>query len=440
MLSPHRKYKQDYREYNLKPIVIDAKLAHQKDRVKYDDQGTIILHHSDLYLGNVEHKIALSQQYNTIRATFDDLNKALSSLSNSPLIQGKKTLRQQFDGELERYEFLVEETVKKGKWEPDYGTYVFDKRSGEMYLIAPEFWHRLGLVTNSAKLISDVKGQLTWREIRSRFDQATIGFIGVSVGGNILEGVMREIRPKKVKIADPDWVELTNLNRFERGSLRHLVQPKSIRSDPKNPYDIPRLNKAEAIAHELHLVDPYAEIFVYHDGIHSGNIKQFILGDGKSEPGVDILVEECDDFRLKIDVRDFSRKYKIPVLMISDFGHQIQIQFQDFRHKPQQPLGHLVSDENLLERLDVALTSGKREDRFDFVRALCGSDFEKDEFGEWVKGRGEQPTSSLPQSGATAMVSGGLGGKLLAFYLLGYTIPENFIYDLRERKIKITSK
>ena len=35
-----------------------------------------------------------------------------------------------------------------------------------------------------------------------------------------------------VKLADPDRVELTNFNRAERVSLRHLVQSRSQRIDP----------------------------------------------------------------------------------------------------------------------------------------------------------------------------------------------------------------
>jgi hypothetical protein len=364
-----------------------------------------------------------------------DLNKALSGLSNSPRLADGSSLRQRFDEELARYMALVEAAQERSDCEPDYGTYVFDHHRRDLYLVAPEFWHRLGLVTNNAKLLTDPEGRLTWGEIRAIFDDAVIGFAGASVGGNIVEGAAREIRFRRAKIADPDWVEITNLNRLERGSLHWLVGARSQRQDWRNPFDMVRMNKAALAAYEQQMVDPYAQWFVYPDGLHAATMERFLLGDGAHEPRLDILVEEMDDYRLKTEVRRLCRQHGIDVLMLSDLGHRVQAQFQPFRREPTCALGYRIGDPELAHRLDRALASGEREARFAFMAALCGDDYAVDEFAAWVAGTGEQPTSSVPQSGATAMGSGGLGGKLLALYLLGHSLPKRLIVDLRRAEV-----
>ena len=81
------------------------------------------------------------------------------------------------------------------------------------------------------------------------------------------------------------------------------------------------------------------------------------------------------------------------------------------------PLGYACGDEECLALLDQALTTGNREHVFEFVRKFVGPDCVRGEFADWVSGVGEQPASSLPQSGATAMIAGGIAAKF------GYRTP-----------------
>lgn len=424
----------DYRAYRNRPLVLPVAEAHAQGIVSYAEDGTVRLVYQREGI-DLSVSIPLERQYSAVLASFQDLNKALSQTANSPRTTDGKSLRERFDEEMARYEMLLEDHAATDAFgEPDYGTYVYDQIAHELFLILPEFWHRLGLVTNNSKLLTDPEGKLSWHEIRTKFDNATIGVVGASVGGNLVEGIMREIRPKRMKLADYDWVELTNLNRFERGSFRHLVSSKAERFDPKNPYDVVRVNKAELTAYMHQMIDPYSEWYVYPEGLLAENIERFLIG-GDGEPKLDLFIEECDDLRMKVELRKLCRKHGIPVLMLSDFGHHVQVQFQDYRSRPESGIGYRATDQQVEEALETAMTSGKREDRFDFIRLICGDDFAQDEFGEWVEARGEQPTSSLPQSGATAMTSGGIGGKIVALSLLGYPIPERFIYDLKHHRV-----
>lgn len=417
---------------------LDAALAHRERAVVYDEAGRASVRLDAFGCGGpgAVAVVPPHRQYPAIRATFDDLNKALSRLASSPLVDGARTLRQLYDAELERYEALVTEAVAAGAWEPDYGTYVWDPLAEHLHLVAPEFWHRLALVTSNAKLVTDPERRLTWREIRGRLEGAVVGFAGVSVGGNLLEGWLREARPREVKVADPDWIEATNLNRGERLSLRHVVASRGARFDPRNPYDVPRLSKAECIAYEEGLVDPYARFHVYGDGITRANVERFVAGGG-GEPKLDVLVEEMDNVDLKVLVRKVARAHGVDVLMLSDFGNRAHLVWNPFCDHPEATLG-AGGDDASLEAALAGVKTGERARLFDFVRLLCGPDWAGEAFDAFVHGRGEQPTGSMPQSGATAMASGAIGGKELALRVLGRRIPrtEWAYYDLEDREVR----
>lgn len=426
-----------YHHYGLEPLVFDAATAHRERIIEYRDDGVVVCRHPDLVQRGYgsELLVPAARQFPAVRATFDDLNKALSRLSNSPLIDGTKTLRQSYEEEAARYDEMAAAKFVDGGWEPDYGSYVLDLWRGDLYLIAPEFWHRLTLLTSNSLLLTDPEGQLSWREVRQRLEGAVIGFAGMSVGGNVLEGFLREARPRCVKVADPDWVEMTNLNRGERMSLRHVVASRAERFEKRNPYETPRVSKAEYIAHEAQLVDPYARFYVYKDGLTRANLGQFLGGDGRSEPPIDILVEEMDNLELKVLVREACREHRIDVAMASDFGHRVHLLWNYFRADPHSWIGYAVPDQVLKDRLD-AVRSGDRNKVFEFIAGMCGDDFAGDQFKAWMEGRGEQPTSSLPQSGATAMASGAIAGKELALHILGHhsgDAKRMVVYDLLRR-------
>lgn len=397
--------------------------------VSYLDDGTVILEHE----ATGKLPIPPGRQIPCIRATFDDLNKALSRLANSPRLEGGKTLRDAYDEAAAHYEDLCAETLATGRFEPDYGTYVFDPREQTLYLVAPVEWHRLALVTSNSKLLDDPAGELSWAETRRRLESAVVGFAGVSVGGNVLEGWLREARPQRVKVADPDWVELTNLNRGERMSLRHVAQSRAARFDPRNPYEVQRVSKAAYIAYESSLVDPFTSYYVYEEGLTSANLARFLDGDG-DEPKLDVLVEEMDDPDLKIQVREEARRRGIDVIMMSDFGHRAHLLWNPFRVDPEARLGYRASDDELRAAL-AALKSGGRSKLPGFLTAFCGDDVAGDQFKAWLDGVGEQPTGSVPQSGATAMASGAIGGKEIALHVLGHAVPEGnrVMYDLLQR-------
>jgi hypothetical protein len=429
----------DLQDYPLRPILIDAARGHSDGSIAYESDGTVRLVSQALagYGKPTAVRIPPERQYSLIRATLDDLNKAVSSLANSPRLDGEQTLRGLYEAESAHYEELVLRCEAVGGFEPDYGTYVYDHHAGNLYLVAPEFWHRLALVTSTAMLLTDPAGAMTWKEIRRCLECAVVGVIGVSVGGNVLEGWLREARPRAVKIADLDWVEVTNLNRAERLSIRHLAASRAARFDRRDPYDVPRLQKVDCTAYEQHLVDPYLKIFLYREGITRANINRFLMGDGMAEPPLHVVVEELDDLKLKIVIREHARSQGVDVAMLSDFGHSVNVLWNMFGAHPDAPLGAGGTDEQLVDAV-AALERGGRSHLALVIERFCGPEYSRDQFMAFLGGHGEQPTASLPQSGATAMASGGIGGKEIALRMLGHRagVTTNVAYDLLHRELR----
>ena len=416
-----------------RPVLLDAAQAHQSGQVTYGADGTARLACAKL---SNERFIPPLQQYPCAFPTLLALDKALSSSSNSPRLRSGRTLREAFDAEHGHYLDLMARAQAANAWEPDYGTYVYDRRCGDLYLVAPEYWHRLALLTSNAKLLTDPAGKLTAEEIRERLSNTVVGFIGASLGSNVIEGVLREMRPRVAKLADPDYLEATNLNRLQHGSLRYLTQPRAMRRNPRNGFETRFVSKVDLVAYETQLIDPYMSWHAYSEGVTPANLDRFLLG-ADDEPRLDYVVEEADDVRIKIEVRKRARAYGIPVLMASDLGNRSQVQLQDFSADRNAPLGFRVSDAELFERLERCMSSGDRADLFSLASALLGPNFAVDEYKSWIDQVGEQPTSSIPQSGAVAQLSGALGAKLLALHRLGHPAHERVIVDMRRLEMSV---
>ena len=426
-LDTDAKEARDRREYRWRPLVVPAAAAHRSGAVVYDSAGVVTFRHSML---GEPLEVPPARQYPCVLPTLLALDKSLSNASNSPRLASGSTLRQAFDAEYRTYLEQLSSLPPSGPWEPDYGSYVFDRRTAELYLVAPEFWHRLALLASNGKLNTDPAGAMTAEQIRDRLAGTVVGFVGASLGSNVVEGVMREMRPTAAKLADPDYLEATNLNRLQHGSLRYLSEPRAARTDLRSAFETHFVNKVHLVAYENQLVDPYMDFYLYEEGLQPENIERFLLG-GDGEPRLDYVVEEADDLRIKIEVRRQARAHGIPVFMASDLGNRTQFQLQDYATTPDARLGYGVSDAELAERVELCMSRGSREDRFRAAAALLGSDFATDEFARWLQQEGEQPTSSIPQSGSVALLGGALTGKLLALHRLGHPLCERLVFDTR---------
>lgn len=134
--------------------------------------------------------------------------------------------------------------------------------------------------------------------------EKTIGIIGLSVGQSAALTIAMERVCGKLKLADFDTIELSNLNRI-RTSIHNLGLPKVI-----------------AVAREIAEIDPFIEVEIFTDGLNDENIEVFF---GK-EKKLDVLIELCDSVDVKISSRLKAREYKIPVIMETNDRCMIDIE------------------------------------------------------------------------------------------------------------------
>lgn len=191
----------------------------------------------------------------------------------------------------------------------------FPWRNALVKIPGPRTFRRLRLDRNRHKLTAsqqDAAGELR------------IGVVGLSVGHAIsltlaLEGLAGELR-----LADFDDLELTNMNRI-----------------PATLMDI-HDNKAVIAARRISEIDPYLTTVVHVHGITIENIDEFL-------DGLDLVVEECDSFDVKVLVRQKCRERGIPVLMETSDGGTLDVERFDL--EPDRPLFHGLAGDLRIEDL-----------------------------------------------------------------------------------------
>ncbi len=144
-----------------------------------------------------------------------------------------------------------------------------------------------------------------------------VAIAGLSVGSAILSSIVVNGGSKKMKIADFDTAEITNLNRM-RAKLTDIGE-----------------NKAFIAAKEVWELDPYAELDLWSEGISKDSLNKFLL-----DPKVDVFVDEMDSLDLKIAARFVCREAGIPVVMATDNGDGVILDVERFDLDKKQEIFH----------------------------------------------------------------------------------------------------
>lgn len=132
-----------------------------------------------------------------------------------------------------------------------------------------------------------------------------VAYAGLSVGSHGALTFALMGGAQKIKIADPDMVSPSNLNRIRFDFL-----------------DLGK-RKVDLTSEYVYQLNPYAEIEVYDAGVSEENIDRFLSD-------IDVLVEETDNLELKIRLRLAAREKGIPVVMATDNGDNIIIDVERF--------------------------------------------------------------------------------------------------------------
>ena len=201
----------------------------------------------------------------------------------------------------------------------EYGVYVYYPWSNRVVHLLPEDeFVELRTARNRHKITAGEQESL---------QKKCVAVIGLSVGQSVAMTMALERSCGYLKMADFDELELSNLNRIKTG-VHNLGLPKTV-----------------ITAREIAEIDPFIKFELFPEGITSDNIDRFL----DEEPGVDLLIEECDDLKVKISARLAARSRGIPVLM--DTSDRGMLDVERFDLEQERPLLHgLVPG---LDQLDV---------------------------------------------------------------------------------------
>ena len=173
-----------------------------------------------------------------------------------------------------------------------------------------------------------------------------MAIVGLSAGNVIARTLCLEGVSERFKLADFDVLAVSNMNRLETG-VHELG-----------------LRKTVLLARRLGEINPYVQLSIWDSGLTADNLDQFLL----QSPRPDVLIDECDDIRMKLLLRERARDLRIPVLMeTSDRG---MIDVERFDLEPARPILH-----GLVPNLSsFAIRDLTEAQRLELVLAIVGAD------------------------------------------------------------------
>lgn len=218
----------------------------------------------------------------TIIDTYVQQLKELFVINNPPLRFAPEKLDVEFDA------FYNSHLANSEAWQVGRWVYL-PWRSILLHLLEDKSYQEVRTARN--------RNLITAEEQRV-FYNSTIGIAGLSVGNSVALAIVLTGGGKTLRLADPDTLELTNLNRI-RGSIAELTAPKVYMS-----------------ARQIYELDPYANLTLYSEGLTEENIEKFFDG----PPKLDVVIDEIDNIGMKVRIRQEAKKRKIPVVMAADNG------------------------------------------------------------------------------------------------------------------------
>lgn len=266
---------------------------------------------------------------------------------------------------------------------PDrYGVWVhYPWRQTLVHLLPPAEFREVRYDRNRHKIT---------REEQDRLRQATIGVVGLSVGRSILTTLVLEGIGGRFRLADPDGVALSNLNRL--------------------PVGLPELGMSKAVlaARQVLELDPFLEVELFEQGVEEHLLDRFLGG----PPRLDLVFEECDDLYLKVRLREKAREHALPVVMCTDDRGMVDVERYDL--DPNRPVFH-----DLLGGVEAAHLAGlSTRDKVPYVLRILGDSGLSSRLVASLLEVGETLVS-FPQLGSEATLGGALGAHVARRLLLG---------------------
>lgn len=150
------------------------------------------------------------------------------------------------------------------------------------------------------------RNKITAAEQR-HFASKRVGVVGLSVGHASALSIVQEALCGEIRLADFDVLDLSNLNRL-RSSVLNIGLAKTI-----------------IAARDIAELDPYIEVRTYDEGITEQNIDDFFERGGR----LDVVVDECDSWHIKIKLREAARTLGVAVVMATDDRGMVDVERYD---------------------------------------------------------------------------------------------------------------
>ncbi len=144
-------------------------------------------------------------------------------------------------------------------------------------------------------------------EEQQKLANTTVGIAGMSVGAGIALALAHSGISTSIKIADFDTLDTSNLNRL-RESILSVGE-----------------SKVDLVARHIYELDPYLNVWEFSKGLDEHNISSFF-----KEPTLSIVIDEIDDFKMKVKLRLEAKKYHVPLLMFTSLGDNILIDVERY--------------------------------------------------------------------------------------------------------------
>lgn len=251
--------------------------------------------------------------HTTIIDTYESQLKEYFVLQNPWLHQN----HEQRDQEFEKYR--IDHLSDKEPWQAGLWVYI-SWRHTLLHLLIDDHYQVVRTGRNRNLIPADEQ---------KKYYDSTIGIAGLSVGNSCALALVLMGGGKHLRLADPDTLELTNLNRI-RGSVAELTAPKVYMT-----------------ARQIYELDPYADLQLFTEGLTEDNIQKFFDG----PPKLDVVVDEIDNLGMKIRIRQEAKKRKIPVVMATDNGDSGVLDVERHDLEDTIPLFHGRGGHDLAERV-----------------------------------------------------------------------------------------
>ena len=214
-----------------------------------------------------------------------------------------------------------------------------------------------------------------------------VGIAGLSIGSNIALTLAHLGASQNLKIADFDKLSTSNLNRV--------------------PYGVHEINlsKASLVAQKLYEVDPFLNLQIYNQGLTKKSLNDFFTKDNK----LNLIIDSIDDFEMKVRLRVFAKKERIPVLMLTNLGDSCLVDVERYDLNPKTKIFN-----GLLGNLhtEILKTSMSEENKTKLAAKIVGIEHIPNRAIESLLKIGKTLVGR-PQLSSTVSISAGIAGYVI---------------------------